>query len=63
MTTDIKRRMSEHKKGKSNFTRGKDAKLVYYEKLENSDFKSARQRELEIKKMSQSKKLELITSR
>jgi len=60
ITTDVKRRFSEHKGGVgSNFTRAKKAKrIVYTEQHQNRS--SALKREAEIKRMTRKKKLALF---
>jgi putative endonuclease len=60
ITTDLKRRLAEHKKGKgSHFTRARGAvRILYNEK--HKDRSSASKREAEIKKMTKEKKLLLI---
>lgn len=62
ITTDIKRRLSEHKAGKGgNYTRShKVLEMVYSEKCK--DRSKASKRELEIKKLSKVKKLSLINN-
>ena len=60
ITTDIERRVSEHKAGtasKYTASRGVD-KIVYIE--EHPDRSSATKREIEIKQLSRDEKLELI---
>ncbi len=60
-TTDLKRRLGEHNEGKigASYTKSRrPVKLVYSEKLDSK--KEALQREIEIKKMTRQKKLELI---
>jgi putative endonuclease len=61
ITTDVERRLSEHKKGKGgHFTRSKVAKrIIYTEK--HPDRSSASKREAEIKSWSRGKKLKLVT--
>ncbi|TSC64424.1 MAG: Excinuclease ABC subunit C domain-containing protein [Parcubacteria group bacterium Gr01-1014_91] len=60
ITTDVKRRFSEHKSGTgSNFTRARGAKrIVYTEKQPNRS--SAQKREAEIKRLPRGEKLALI---
>ncbi len=60
ITTDVKRRFSEHKAGKGgNYTRSRDVlKVVYTESCK--DRSSALRREAEIKGWNHSKKLNLI---
>ncbi|MEK9158263.1 MAG: GIY-YIG nuclease family protein [Patescibacteria group bacterium] len=60
ITTDLKRRLVEHKAGKGgNYTRSHGAvKMLYTEK--KKDRSSASKREAMIKKMSRSNKLSLI---
>lgn len=63
ITTDLDRRLREHKEGKvgkgTNYTSAKGAvKIVYSE--EHPYRSSASKREAEIKKMSRQEKLELI---
>lgn len=60
ITTDLTRRLSEHKAGKGgHYTRAKKAlKIVYSEKHPNRA--SASKREAEIKKWPRAKKLKLI---
>lgn len=62
ITTDIKRRLSEHKAGKGgSYTRShKVLEIVYSEKCK--DRSKASKRELEIKKLSKVKKLSLINN-
>lgn len=62
ITTDVKRRLAEHKAGKGgHYTRAKKVKkLLYQEK--HPDRSSASKREAEIKKWSRKKKLILINS-
>lgn len=62
ITTDIRRRGSEHKSGiGSNFTRAKKAKRMLYTE-EHPDRSSASKREAEIKKWPREKKLALVAS-
>ena len=63
ITTDLARRLDEHKKGMGgNYTRAKRAKrIVYSEKAKNRS--TALVREAEIKKWSREKKLNLIQTR
>ncbi|TDJ04074.1 MAG: GIY-YIG nuclease family protein [Deltaproteobacteria bacterium] len=60
VTTDLKRRFSEHKAGKGAkfFRAQKPVKIVYSEKF--PDRSKAQKREWEIKKMKRIGKLELI---
>jgi len=60
ITTDVKRRLAEHKSGTgSNFTRAKKAKrVVYTEKQPNRS--AAQKREAEIKRFPRAKKLALV---
>lgn len=60
ITTDISRRLEEHKSGKaSHYTAAHGAvRIVYTEEIE--DRGSALRREVEIKKLSREKKLALI---
>jgi putative endonuclease len=63
ITTDLKRRLKEHKESKlgkgANYTAAKGAvKIVYSE--EHPDRSTASKREAEIKKMTRQEKLELI---
>jgi len=58
-TNDLKRRIQQHRKGESKYTsKFSDIKFVYYEK--QSSEKSARSRELQIKRWSVAKKKALI---
>ncbi|MDO8571222.1 MAG: GIY-YIG nuclease family protein [bacterium] len=60
ITTDVKRRFTEHKSGVgSHFTRAKKAKRIVYTE-QHPDRSSAQKREAEIKKLSREKKLILI---
>jgi len=61
ITTDVKRRFSEHKNGKGgHYTNAKKVvKILYTEKYK--DRSTALKRELEIKGWSHQKKLNLIT--
>jgi putative endonuclease len=63
ITTDVTRRFEEHKKGiGSRYTRAKKVRrIVFSEKLQNRS--SALKREVEIKKMSRSEKLRLVSTR
>lgn len=60
ITTDVKRRFEEHKKGTgAKYTKAKHiTKIVYQEKKRNRS--SALKREAQIKKLTRSEKLELI---
>ena len=60
ITTDVERRLQEHKEGKgAKYTRTHGAqKIVYTEKCK--DRSEASKREIEIKKLSREKKLALI---
>jgi len=60
ITTDVKRRFEEHKEGKaSHYTNARGAvKILYTEKCK--DRSSALKREMDIKKLSREKKLDLI---
>ncbi len=60
ITTDLKRRLEEHKAGTGgHYTRAKDAvKIVYSEEHQNRS--SASKREAEIKSWPRAKKLSLI---
>lgn len=61
ITTDVKRRFSEHKNGTGgHFTRAKKAKRIAYTE-QHPDRSSAQKREAEIKSWSREKKLELIS--
>lgn len=60
ITTDLDRRLQEHKDGiGSHYTKAKKAKGIVY-KEECSDRSSASKRELEIKKWPRNKKIEMI---
>lgn len=60
VTTDVKRRLAEHKSGMgSHFTRAKGAKRIVYTE-EHPNRSSAQKREAEIKKWPREKKLALI---
>lgn len=63
ITTDLDRRLAEHKKGTgAKYTRGKKAgKIVYFEKKKNRS--TASRREAEIKKLSRAEKLALVKNR
>lgn len=62
ITTDVKRRFSEHKNGEGgHFTRAKKAKRIVYTE-QYPDRSSAQKREAEIKEFTRKKKLELIKS-
>jgi putative endonuclease len=60
ITTDIERRLAQHKSGKgAKYTRGKKAgKIVYFEKKKNRS--TASKREAEIKSWTRAEKLALI---
>jgi len=61
ITTDVKRRLTEHNEGKlgARYTRARlPVKLVYSEKSENRS--AASKRECEIKKLNRKQKKELI---
>ena len=59
-TQDLFNRFSQHRNGKgAKYTKGKDLKLVYFEQI--PDRKTAMQREIDIKKLTKSKKVELIS--
>ncbi len=60
ITTDVARRFDEHKEGKGgNYTRShRVSEVVYTEKCKNRSV--AQVREAQIKKMSRSRKLQLI---
>ncbi|MDO8594262.1 MAG: GIY-YIG nuclease family protein [bacterium] len=62
ITTDVERRVSEHKEGKGgHYTRAKGVKrLLYQEK--HPDRSSASKREAEIKSWTRAEKLKLITT-
>ena len=61
ITTDVKRRFSEHKSGiGSNFTRAKKAKRIVYTE-QHPDRSSALVREAEIKRFTRNKKLSLVS--
>ncbi len=62
ITTDLKRRLDEHKRGEgARYTRAKEAvRVVYSEKVANRS--EASKREAQIKKLSREKKLELVRS-
>ena len=60
ITTDVERRLAEHKNGKgSHFTRAKKARRIMHTE-EYPDRSSALKREAEIKKLSRAEKLALI---
>ncbi len=60
ITTDIERRLSEHKNGKGgHYTRARRAKKMVYTERQK-DRSSASKREAEIKRWPREKKLELI---
>lgn len=60
ITTDVKRRFSEHKKGAGGrFTRAKGARRIVYTER-HRDRSSALKREAEIKRMTREKKLKLL---
>ena len=60
LTTDVKRRFNEHKKGKgAHYTKVHGAKRMVYTEI-HPDRSSATKREAEIKKLSRQKKIELI---
>ena len=63
VTTDLKRRLTEHKKGEGgSYTRAHGAnRMVYSEK--SRDRSAAQKREAEIKSLPRSKKIELIANR
>ncbi len=63
MTTDVDRRLAQHKSGKGgNYTHAKGAlKIVYSEKAQNRSV--ALKREAEIKRWTRQKKLDLIKFR
>jgi putative endonuclease len=59
VTSDLRRRICEHKQGKSSFTkRYRVNRLVYYERLE--EIEAAILREKQIKNLSRAKKNSLI---
>nr|WP_258239191.1 GIY-YIG nuclease family protein [Arcobacter sp. CECT 8989] len=61
ITTDVKKRLDEHntsEKGAKYTKARRPVKLIYFE--ESQDRSSASKREYEIKKLSRSKKLQLI---
>jgi putative endonuclease len=60
ITTDLERRLEEHRKGKGgNYTRAKEAvKIVYTQEHPNRS--SASKREAEIKKLKREQKLRLL---
>ncbi len=62
ITTNVQRRLKEHKEGKGGrYTRAKKVKkLLYFEKSKNRS--SASKREAEIKCLPKSKKLLLVSS-
>jgi len=60
VTTDVERRLAEHKSGVgSHFTRAKGAKRIVYTEP-HSDRSRAQKREAEIKKWPRAKKLALV---
>lgn len=60
VTTDVERRLAEHKSGiGSHFTRAKVAKRIVYTER-HPDRSSAQKREAEIKKWSREKKMALL---
>lgn len=62
ITTDLKRRIEEHKKGiGSHYTKSRGVKRLLFSE-EYPDRSSASKREVEIKSYSREKKLELIRS-
>lgn len=62
ITTDLERRLKEHKEGiGSNFTRAFGARRMLYSE-KHKDRSAASKREAEIKKWPRAKKLELISS-
>lgn len=63
ITTDLARRLEEHKKGiGAKYTRGKKVgSIVYFEKKKNRS--TASKREAEIKSWARAEKLKLIKSR
>jgi len=63
ITTDLARRLSEHKTGVgANYTKAKKAVNIVYSE-EHANRSAASKREAEIKKWKREKKLELIRSR
>lgn len=62
ITTDVERRLAEHKSGKgARYTRSKGAgEIVHIERKKNRS--TASKREAEIKKMSRFEKLELVAA-
>lgn len=62
ITTDLARRLEEHKKGTgAKYTRGKKAgTIVYFERKKNRS--TASKREMAIKKLTRIQKLNLIAS-
>lgn len=61
ITTDVKKRLDEHntsEKGAKYTKARRPVKLIYFEKSENRS--SASKREYEIKKLSRTKKLQLV---
>jgi len=63
ITTDLKRRLAEHKRGTGgNYTRAHGAReIVYSEKARNRS--EAQKREAEIKSLTRREKLKLITTK
>ncbi|OGG53331.1 endonuclease [Candidatus Kaiserbacteria bacterium RIFCSPHIGHO2_02_FULL_55_25] len=60
VTTDLKRRLLEHKKGTGgNYTRAHGAKRIVYSE-QSRDRSAAQKREAAIKKLSRGKKLKLV---
>lgn len=60
VTTDVERRLAEHKSGVgSHFTRAKGAKRIVYSE-EHPNRSRAQKREAEIKKWPRAKKLSLV---
>lgn len=59
ITTDLKRRLEEHRNGTgAKYTRSRAGKIVYFERKRNRS--TASKREAAIKKMTRSQKLQLI---
>ena len=59
LTINLEARVRQHQNGKARYTRGKQPKLLYFEKLFGT-WIQARKREKQIKKLSQKQKEVLI---
>ena len=62
MTIDLEARVRQHKNGKARYTKGKQPKLLYFEKMFGT-WKEARKREKQLKKLSRKQKQALINKK